>query len=78
MPGKSDFHFSTASTSRTEAAAVTGRRMTGNATQSSPTDYSIVCVHAKYPVSTLTSVRAVLSHFIQAMLNYPRILDAST
>lgn len=60
-----------------EAAAI-GQRMNGNDSQSNAIDYSTAGAHERYSVSTLTSVRAVLSHYIRATLNYPAILGAST
>lgn len=64
---------------------LTNAKVNGNGTvtngvgpESRTTDSSTMDAHERYSVSTLTSVRAVLNHYIRAMLNYPRLRDAST
>ncbi len=63
--------------------AVKGHRIHGSGTQSNatdgaPADDATANTHEKYSVSTLTSVRVILSHFTRRMLSYPRIIGAST
>lgn len=63
---------------RTNGVAMNGQTAYGNDTQSDATEDSTAGTHEQYSVSTLTSVRAVLSRYMEAMLNYPRIAGAST
>ena len=62
----------------TVKAEINVQRTDGNDTQTSATDDYPAGAHEKYSVSTLTSVCAVLSHYIRAMLDHPRIVSAST
>lgn len=59
-------------------AKANGTVTDGVGPESNTTDSSTTDAHERYSVSTLTSVRAVLKHYIRAMLNYPRLRDAST
>lgn len=63
---------------KTIGVAMNGQTTYGNDTQPNATEDSTAGAHEQYSVSTLTSVRAVLSHYMEAMLNYPRIAGAST
>ena len=66
--------FGSTHPSKTEEKVTNGQSTCDKNTQS---DDFTACAHVQYSVSTLTSVRAVLSHYTQAMLNYPRIVGAS-
>ena len=49
-----------------------------NAIDCTPVDGATAGTHEKYSVSTLTSVRAILSNYIRRIMNYHRIIGAST
>ena len=62
----------------TDEVRVNGPDIEDSDTRVETTNGSTAGAHVEHSVSTLSSVRAVLCHYTQAMLTYPRILTAST